>query len=107
MKYLELFTAMVQDEPPENLTYCWYICFPNVLQKHFNATHRYAGFNIFDQRLVDELRDGSRIVETFQGYRTLDTNNFEYKNITLTIEDWEFFLDIIHLPILNKYIPIG
>ncbi len=106
MKYLELFTATVQDEPPENLTYHQYICFPNVLQKHFNATHGYAGFNIFDQRLADELRDRSGIVEIFQGYGTLDANNFEYKNTSLTIEDWEFFLDIIHLLILNKYILI-
>ncbi len=106
MKYLELFTAMVQNKPPENLTYQQYICFPNILQKHFNTTHRYAGFNIFDQKLADELRDRSGIVETFQGYGTLDTDNFKYKNTTLTIEDWEFFLDVIHLPILNKYIPI-
>ncbi len=36
----------------------------------------------------------------------MDADNFEYKNTTLIIEDWEFFLDVIHLPILNKYIPI-
>ena len=104
---MELFTATVQEEPPENLTYHRYLCFPNVLQKHFHATQGYTGFNIFDQRLADELQDRLGIIEMFQGYRTLDADNFEYKNTALMIEDWEFFLDVIHLPILNKYIPIN
>ena len=56
---------------------------------------------------MDEFRDRSGVVEMFQGYRTLDADNFDYKHTALTREDWEFFLDIIYLPIINKYIPIN
>ena len=65
MKYLELFTATVRDEPPESLMYHRYICFPEGLQTFYNTTHRYAGFNIYDQKLADEFRDRSGVVETF------------------------------------------
>ncbi len=107
MKYLELLTATVREEPPENLMYHRYIYFPEGLQACYNTTHRYAGFNIYDQRLVDKFRDRSGVVETFQGYGTLDADNFNYKHTALPREDWEFFLDIIYLPIINKYIPIN
>ncbi len=56
---------------------------------------------------MDEFRDRSGLVEMFQGYGTLDADNFDFKNTALSIEDWEFFLDVIYLLILNKYIPIN
>ncbi len=56
---------------------------------------------------MDEFRDRSGVVETFQGYGTLDADNFDYKHTSLTREDWEFFLDIIYLLIINEYIPIN
>ena len=56
---------------------------------------------------MDEFRDRSGLVEMFQGYGTLDADNFDFKNTALSIEDWEFFLDIIYLPIINKYILIN
>ncbi len=46
-------------------------------------------------------------METFQAYKTLNTTIFKHKNTALTIEDWELFLNVIHLPILDKYIPIS
>ncbi len=70
MKYLELFTASVRDELPENLMYHRY--HPANLQNKYFETEGYAGFNIFDQRLADKFNDRTGLVETFQGYRTLD-----------------------------------
>ena len=107
MKYLELFTATVREELPENLTYHRCICYPVGLQDAYHETDGYTGFNIYDQRLANEFRDRTGIVETFQGYRTLDADNFDFKSTAINREDWEFFLDITYLPILNKYILIN
>ncbi len=107
MKYLELFTATVREEPPENLMYHRYICYPVGLQDTYHETDSYAGFNIYDHSLADKFRDRTGVVETFQGYRTLDADNFDFKLTALDRDAWEFFLDVTYLPILNKYIPIN
>ncbi len=107
MKYLELLTATVRNEPCENIAYCRYICYPVGLQATYHLSDSYTSFHIYDQRLADEFRDRSGVVEMFQGYRTLDADNFDFKLMALTREDWEFFLDITYLPVLKKYIPIN
>ena len=107
MKYLELFTATVRDNPPESLTYCRYFCYPVGLQDKYLETNGYADFNIDDQKLADEFIQRTGLVEMFQGYGTLDEDHFEYKLTTLDREDWEFFLNLYYLPQIDKYIPIN
>ncbi len=99
--------TVVREELPENLMYHRYICYPAGLQDTYCETDSYSGFNIYDQRLADEFRDRTGLVETFQRYGTLDIDNFDYKSTALNRDDWEFFLDISYFPILNKYIPIN
>ncbi len=46
MKYLDLLTATVRDDPPEDLTYQRYLCYPLKHQFQHRDTEGYAGFNI-------------------------------------------------------------
>ena len=107
MKYLELFTATVRDDPPKSLTYHRYLCYPVGLQDKYFETNGYAGFNIYDQKLANKFIQGTGLVETFQGYGTLDKDHFEYKLTALNRDNWEFFLDLYYLPLVDKYILIN
>ena len=88
----------MRDDPPEDITYHRYYCYPLSLQNKHHETNGYAGFNIYDQKLADEFNEKTGLVETFQGYGMLDKGNFDYKLTCLKREEWEFFLDLYYLP---------